>query len=318
MRFAVNGRIMSEDGDGGFLIERRPYSPSEPFSLLGEIYVEKGTREDWEEFHALHYKAEVLGVYPRFYRIGLHGEPIGCVVFTVPRITLAGRNTLLKHIAPNRDGLDTTIMNKYRAKWLNRNTATLSRMVLDTMYRGVGIAYRAQNIAMRMTGLAMLEFQSSMSRVNPFAQKAGIVFTKPRRNAAYAKGVKLFQRWFRSVPTDYVGIFEEYKSLPAPVQKKCLEELREFYYQYSCIEKSGDKRLKKRGRVIEMETGVLIKSLQQLVFAFPMYGAYMNPDVGRILPPRIPISVFDRVSVSEPLDDEVLALEIARLEAKTL
>ena len=104
-------------------------------------------------------------------------------------MTLSGRNSLLKHISPNKNGLDTTIMNKYRAKWLNAHTATLSRIVLDTMYRGVGVAYRAMNIAMRMTGYDMLEFQSSMSRVNPFAQKAGVVFAKPKRNVAYGKGL---------------------------------------------------------------------------------------------------------------------------------
>ena len=31
-------------------------------SLLDRIYVEKGTVEDWDQLHYLHYKAEVLGI----------------------------------------------------------------------------------------------------------------------------------------------------------------------------------------------------------------------------------------------------------------
>ena len=293
--------------DDEYLIERREYGKPR-FSLLDRIYIEKGSREDWEEFHALHYKAEALGIWPRIYRIGLDGQSIGCMVFTVPRMTLSGRNTLLKHIAPNQEGLDTTIMNKYRAKWLNAHSATLSRIVLDTMYRGVGIAYRAMNIGMRMTGYDFLEFQSSMSRVNPFAQKAGVVFAKPKRNRAFEKGLMFFRRWFDSIPTDYVSIFEEFKSLTEPEQRLCLEEMRQLYYTYSCMEKSGDNRFNKRGRVDAMPIPKLIKGLQQLVFAFPVYGIYLNPDKGRELPERIPIAMYDHTSVQAPLDIEKIEL----------
>lgn len=284
-----------------FIVERRQIPENHKFSLLDRVYVEPGTKEDWEEFHALHYKAESLGIWPRFYRIGIDGKAIGCIVFTVPRMTLSGRNSLLKNIAPNKDGLDTTIMNKYRAKWLNAHSATLSRIVLDTMYRGVGIAYRAQNIAMRMTGYDFIEFQSSMSRVNPFAQKAGVVFTKPKRNAAYARGLPFFRKWFESIPTDFVGVFEEFNSFTPAEQRRCLEEMRAFYYTYSCMEKSGDNRFKKRGRIDTMSPAKLIKSLQQLVFAFPMYGIYKNPDKGRQMPRRIYISEFDKSELDKPL-----------------
>lgn len=275
------------------------------FSLLDRIYVEKGTREDWEKFHALHYKAERLGIWPRIYRIGLDGESIGCAVFTVPRMTLSGRNQLLKHMVQNQNGRDTMIINKFRAKWLNAHTATLSRLVLDTMYRGVGIAYRSMNIAMRMTGYDMLEFQSSMSRVNPFAQKAGVIFAKPKRGAAYDKGLLFFRRWFESIPTDYVSIYEEFKQLTPAEQEKCAEEMRAFYYKFSCMEKSGDNRFNRRTRVDSFTIPKLVKSLQQLVFAYPMYGLYLNPDKGREFPDRVSIAMYDETPLDQPLDFEL-------------
>ena len=115
------------------------------------------------------------------------------------------------------------------------------------------------NIAMRMTGYDMLEFQSSMSRVNPFAQKAGVVFAKPKRNVAYGKGLVFFRRWFTSIPTDFVGIYEEFQTLSEAEQVRCLEEMRTFYYNYSCMEKSGDNRFKRRARVDALPVPKLIK-----------------------------------------------------------
>ncbi len=292
--------ILTDTDD--ILIERRDVPVKPRFSLLDQIYIEHGTKDDWEEFHALHYKAESLGIWPRIYRIGLNEEPIGCIVFTVPRMTLSGRNMILKHMGQNKEGLDTTLMNKYRAKWLNAHTATLSRIVLDTTYRGVGIAYRAMNIAMRMTGYDMIEFQSSMSRVNPFAQKAGVIFAKPKRGAAYEKGLMFFRRWFESVPTDYVSIYEEFRDTLTEAEKRvCLREMRKLYYDYSIIEKGGDNRFNKTRRVDEMPVPKLIKGVQQLVFALPMYGVFMNPDKGRTFPDRIPISMYDKTPLKEPL-----------------
>lgn len=292
------------------LIERREKPAKHRFSLLDQIYVEKGSMADWEEFHALHYKAERLGIWPRVYRIGIDEQAIGCIVFTVPRMTLSGRNTLMKHIAPNQHGYDTTVMNKYRAKWLNAHTATLSRIVLDPMYRGVGVAYRAMNVAMRMTGYDMIEFQSSMSRVNPFAQKAGITFAKPKRNIAYPKGLDFFRRWFECIPTDFVAVYEELRRMLPSEQEKCLEEMRVFYYKWSCMEKSGDNRFNKRRRIDELTPSKLIKQTQQLAFSFPMYGVYINPDKGRKdeLARRVPIGIFDRTPLDKPLNLELCDL----------
>jgi hypothetical protein len=143
-----------------------------------------------------------------------------------------------------------------------------------------------------------------MSRVNPFAQKAGIVFAKPKRNAAYAKGLVFFRRWFESIPTDFVGVYEEYQTFTEAEKRRCAEDMRVFYYAHSCMEKSGDNRLKGRTRVDAMPIPKLIKSLQQLIFAFPMYGIYKNPDKGRTLPKRLPIMIFDETPVDQPINEE--------------
>lgn len=283
------------------IIRREHVKPDHKLSLLDRIYVERGTKEDWDLLHELHYKAENLGIGPKFFRCVLDGQTIGVGVMTVPKMLLSGRNDLFRHLRPNENGRDTRVINKYRAEWLNENACTNSRLVLDTMYRGAGIAYRMQNIMMRMTGCRFIEFQSSMSKFNPFAAKAGIRFTKPRRSSFYEKGLLFFRRWFSSIPTDYVGVIEEIYAMPPSMQKKCIEEMRKFYYQCSAMEKSGDNRMNGTRRVDALSPEKLLKNLQQLVFAFPLYGVYLNPDFEREIPERIPLLAFDKQTVDQPL-----------------
>lgn len=290
-----------------WLVERRPYTPRS-LSLLPNIYVERGTKEDWDLLHELHYKAENLGIGPRVFRCVLEGQTIGVGVMTVPKMLLSGRNQAFTHLKPNQDGRDTQLMNRHRAVWINARSCTNSRLVLDTMYRGAGIAYRMQNLMMRMTGCRFVEFQSSMSKFNPFAARAGMRFTQPRRSAHYEKGLAWFKRWFVSTPSDYVGVMLELDRMPAAARAKCVAEMRKFYYSCSSMEKSGDNRANGTRRVDAMEVGYLLKSLQQLVLASPLYGVFENPDfdleadVPRALPERLPLLAFDLQPANAPLD----------------
>lgn len=291
------------------LIERRATPKPHLLSLLPDIYVERGTKEDWDLLHELHYKAENLGIGPRIYRCVMHDQVIGVGVMTVPKMLLGGRNELFdKYLRPNQGGMDTKLINKYRAEWINEHVCVNSRLVLDTMYRGSGIAYRMQNIMMRMTGKRIIEFQSSMSKFNPFAAKAGVRFTRPRRSGNYERGLAWFRRWFESIPTDFVGVMSELNAMPAGMREKCVVEMRKFYYDFSSLEKSGNNRANGTSRVDGLTVEKLLKSLQQLVFASPLYGVYVNPDYDARtdspieLPTRIPLLAFDNQDCSAPLD----------------
>lgn len=294
---------MTEDME----IIRRPVPSNHTLSLLPDVYVERGTIEDWNLLHELHYKAESLGIGPRIYRCVLNGQTIGVGVMTVPKILLSGRNEVFRHLKPNTGGMDSRLINRHRAYWINDHACTNSRLVLDTMYRGAGIAYRMQNIMMRMTGCQVIEFQSSMSKFNPFAQKAGIRFTRPKRSANYERGVMFFQRWFISNPSDYMGIMTEINEMKPAVRSKCEAEMRKFYYACSALEKTGNARFRGEDRRDNMEVSYLLKSLQQLTLASPLYGAYINPDASSQkgvskLPPRVPIIAFDNQPPDQPLD----------------
>ena len=271
------------------------------FDLLDKMIISPGDKSDWEALHELHYKStgRTAG---RVYRLSLFDDLVGCVVMTSPRGLLKARHELFPILAAG--GGDTRITNVHRFKWLNQNVCLNSRTVVDTMYRGIGVAIRALNLAARMEGKRFAEIQSSMSRYNQFAQKAGFLFTKPRRSPYYKEGIEFFGLHFDCNPIDYIALRDELMAKSESERKGLEPLLREFYYYRSSLEKQGvgDVRLEKKRRVMEdMAIENVLRNTQQLVFAMPEYGVYQNPDFGRKLPDTLPLTAFDRQGIGEKL-----------------
>jgi len=277
----------------------RPGNPK--LNLLDEMYIERGDKDDWLALHELHYKStgKTTG---RVYKTTLHGYLVGVTVMTPPRGVLRPRHDVFPHIRAT--GKDTRITNVHRFKWLNKNCSLNSRTVVDNLYRGVGVAYRMLNLTCRMEGMKMSEIQSSMSRYNLFAQKAGFSFAKLNRSPYYDEGIDFFYMHFDSNPMDLVGLLQERERMSEKSRKGLDRKLRMFYFERSSLERGGvgDARKEKKRYVLEdMPIHVVLKNCQQLIFAAPMYGFYMNPDENRKLPARLPLSAFDRQKTTEPL-----------------
>ena len=63
-----------------------------------------------------------------------------------------------------------------------------------------------------------------------------------------------------------------------------------------------------------LSVGYLLKSLQQLVLASPLYGIYQNPDFDTDMPPRLPLMAFDTRHVDERLDLNAARDAMAQIE----
>jgi hypothetical protein len=309
--------VGSVDEDAPLVAYRDPGAGTRPLSLLKHMYVERGTLADWQLLHELHYKAAQNGIGPRYMRLVLDDgvqpvETIGVMVFTVPKPLDSGRNQVFPHMRPNQNGRDTRLINVQRMAWINKNLILSSRTVLDTMYRGGGLAYRFKNIGYRLMGFRYIESRSSMSRYNPFSVKAGMKFVKPKSAPAFESGIAFFARHFTSPAYDYVAIKNEIEAMPEYLREHTLKELRAFYYRNSSMEKSGDNRLNGTSRVETMDLTYLLKQTQQLVFGATVYAAWMNPDwdpktqAMRPLPARIPLMAFENQALDAPLRLDLL------------
>lgn len=284
-------------------IERSPAARPR-FALMDTMRVERGTKADWDKLHDLHYKAESLPAGPRFWRcVTGEGDLVGVVVFSSVSLLLAPRHGVFPKLKPGRDSHFTNV---HRATYLNKHFRRAARIVTDTLYRGVGVSYRMVNLAMRMEGFTFVEIQSSMSKFNPFDVKAGFAHAHLKDAAAYEKGLKFMRGLFAAHPADHQAVMAELNSLNEAQRDKALAQMRQFYYRHSAREKTGSNLNAGTGRVEQMAPGHLLKELQQLVFASPVYGIWKNPDLGKNLPTSLPLSAFDLQKPTEPLRVDLL------------
>lgn len=303
--------MTQENESSGFetVITRHPDAGKHRLSLLQHIFVEWGSKADWDALCELHYKGHSLAAGSRFMRCVLRepGEPdrlIGVMVFANPQPLSKGRNTVFKHLRPNANGRDNRLINQTRMAWINKNMTWNNRTVLDTMYRSGGIAYRFKNLAYRMYcarfGYRFVESVSSMGRFNPFSIKSGMKFVKPKTAAAYEDGMQFFRGHFKSSPDDIAAVQAELAGME-PGQRAFTERrLREFYYRWSSMEKSGDKRDLGMSRIDGLEISHVLKEVMQLIFSATVYWLWERVDEGR-LPDSMPLLAFDEQEPTKPL-----------------
>jgi ABC-type ATPase with predicted acetyltransferase domain len=285
----------------------REATPRPRLTFLDDIYVEKGSRDDWNLLSALHYKAHGLTPGSHYFRLGLAGETIGVIMMASPKLLVKERHIMFPKLKP-KPGTDTKVSNHARMVWVNKNMSIVARCVVDTMYRGAGLAYRFTNIASRMEGKRYIEIQSSMSKYNQFAQKAGFLFVPPTKSTKFDVGMTFLRSTFAAEVSDLEAILEELNSLPHGAREKTLETIRIFYRKNSALESTGKALIRDENgvrfsdkRVARLSDRELIGQLQQMVLACPLYGVYENPDMGRKLPDRIPVTAFDLQKPNEPL-----------------
>jgi len=292
--------------DNADIFVERTLNPKSEFSLLDEMWIEKGTKEDWAELHGLHYKSEGMPPGSRYWKVvTTDGYLVGIVMTSSVSLLNAPRHKVFPKLKP---GNDTKFTNVHRAKWLNANMRRAARIVTDTMYRGVGVSYRMVNLAARLEGFRFMEIQSSMSKFNPFDVKAGFTHAHLHPASSYNAGVAFFRRYFDSHPSDHENVLKELTELPETVRRGVDKAMRDFYYKNSAKEKTGSNLKTGTKKVDAMSSSDVLKELQQLVFATPVYGIYENPDYKTKLPDRLPLRAFDWQGVNEPLRMENLCL----------
>lgn len=290
--------------DGGEFVLEYNLEAEPKFSLMDTMRVEKGDINDWYALHDLHYKAEQIPAGPRFWRcVTADGELVGIVVFSTVGLLLAPRHVVFPKLKP---GKDTHFTNVHRANFLNANFRRAARIVTDTMYRGVGVAYRMVNLAMRMDGMRFVEIQSSMSKFNPFDIKAGFKHAHLRPAATYTAGLKFMRSHFNAHPADHAAIMQELNGFGDSHKARVFLDMQEFYYRHSAREKTGGNLRNGTDRVMGLAPAHLLRELQQLIFASPVYGIWENPDHKRELPKSLPLSAFDLQGPNEPLRVDLL------------
>lgn len=279
---------------------KREIAPQQRFSLMDEMFVERGDTDDWWLLHDLHYKAEKLPIGPHFWRLRLQNRTIGVLVTAVPKGMVRERHIVFPNLKPGSG--ETKLTNTNRYHYINRNFRVVSRFVIDTQFRGIGAGYRMMNLVSRMSGQQFMEIQSSMSKFNVFGQKAGFRFLPPMNANNYDKVMKFLRLNFNASPQDYEAIMAEIAARTPEQQKETDRVLREWYFKNSALENTtrGGQQAERRAETMTLRT--LVRGIQQIGLASPLYGVWKNPDLGRTdIPAVLPLTAFDRQKPSERL-----------------
>ncbi len=279
--------------------QTRNDAPRASFPLADDMFIERGTKTDWDLLHDLHYKAEKLPIGPRFWRLDLHGQTIGVLVTGCPKGMLRERHIVFPNIKPG--GGETRMTNTNRYNYINANFRVISRFVIDTMYRGIGAGYKMMNLVSRMEGNTFMEIQSSMSKFNSFGQKAGFRFVKPMNANKYEPVMKFFRLNFESNPQDFEAILQEIARRSPEQQARTLEICLDFYFRNSALENTSNGGAAMDKRKASMELREVIKGIQQIGLSSPMYGIWKCPDPKGSVPDKLYLSQFDKQGPCERL-----------------
>lgn len=142
-------------------------APAPCCSLLREIELTPATLDDWKMLAALHYRSHQLGGPDRLFALRHSDQAVAVIAYCMPGANLAGRNRAL---AP----LLAKLPPRGRLRFWNTHLRTISRVVVDPNWRGLGLAAQLVRRTLPMAGVPYVEALAAMARMHPFFEQAGM------------------------------------------------------------------------------------------------------------------------------------------------
>jgi ABC-type ATPase with predicted acetyltransferase domain len=128
-------------------------------SLVREMKVEVGTREDWQKLCVFHYRGHKTSVARRIFRLVRGDELCGVIVYSYPPPACYGRRLVLPRMTMQE---------------INLQLSTINRVVIHPKYRTVGLGAKLIRESLPLAGTKYVELIAVMPKYSPFAEKAGM------------------------------------------------------------------------------------------------------------------------------------------------
>jgi ABC-type ATPase with predicted acetyltransferase domain len=134
-------------------------TPAAECSLIREMRVEEGSREDWQKLSSFHYRGHKVAVPRKIFRLKRGDELCGVIVYSYPPPACYGRRMVLPRM---------TIQE------MNKQLSIINRVVIHPKYRTVGLGAKLIRETMPLVGTQYVELIAVMAKYSPFAEKAGM------------------------------------------------------------------------------------------------------------------------------------------------
>ena len=144
-------------------------------SVVEDITIREGTREDYRRLGHLHYRNGRLPVPREIYAMERRGELIGVIVYSYPAVRASGRKRAVGY-SPDIEEI-------------NRDWAVISRVIVHPKYRTIGLGTHLIRETLPIQGCGHVELIAVMAQYNPFAEKAGmrlVQITEPHKSVTRA------------------------------------------------------------------------------------------------------------------------------------
>jgi len=128
-------------------------------SLIREMKVEEGNKEDWHRLSGFHYRGHNVAVPRKIFRLLRNGELCGVIVYSYPPPSCYGRRLVLPRMT---------------IREINKQLSIISRVVIHPKYRTVGLGAKLIHETLPLVGTPYIEMIAVMAKYNPFAEKAGM------------------------------------------------------------------------------------------------------------------------------------------------
>ena len=140
-------------------IDYYPNTLATECSLIREMRVEEGTREDWQKLSSFHYRGHKVAVPRKIFRLVRGDELCGVIVYSYPPPACFGRRLMLPRM---------TIQE------LNKRLSIINRVVIHPKYRTIGLGAKLIRETLPLVGTPYVEMIAVMAKYSPFAEKAGM------------------------------------------------------------------------------------------------------------------------------------------------
>ena len=146
-----------------------PERPSAPraCSLLADVRLSEATMDDWRALAALHYRSHRIGGLDKLFALRCGEDLVGIIAYSLPAANLAARNRALAELVARLPA-------RGKVRFWNNHLRTISRVVVDPNWRGLGLSERLVRETLPLAGVPYVEALAAMGRVHPFFERSGM------------------------------------------------------------------------------------------------------------------------------------------------
>jgi len=216
---------------------------------------------DYKKLACYHYRGNKLATCTGVFALLFEDQTVGVIVYGMPT-----PGCELRRVATG--DLFTGFDNRTRLSLVNKNIRSISRVIIEPRFRGLGLASRLVRETMPKMEMPIIEAMAVMGLVNPFFEKAGM---KPFTAKTPARCVKLIEA------LSLVGIEADELIEPRKVQPK-INRLRGSKAEF--IESQIDRFMQSYGNSVEIPAGIeRTRFVLSKLTTRPVYYIWFNPKI---------------------------------------